>query len=153
MALWVPRKTLAVVAAGGYATAFWLFSEYPHGGCFGGAMVDWPPGSAAALPGRWQQREQSASAPCTTKAQQAKAISVRQWKFDAKKPSRRAQAGLADLSWVYVSFPDIAIQRTCRFQPRRHDDPGELHTGALRTTSRHGDPTHAFQRGSVLRRD
>ena len=47
-------------------------------------MVDWPPGSAAALPGRWQQREQSASAPCTTEAQQVKAISVRQWKFDTK---------------------------------------------------------------------
>lgn len=41
MALWVPQKTLAVVAAGGYATAFWLFSEFTHGGCFGGAMVDW----------------------------------------------------------------------------------------------------------------
>lgn len=40
MALWVPQKTLAVVAAGGYATAFWLFSEFTHGGCFGGAMVD-----------------------------------------------------------------------------------------------------------------
>ena len=101
----------------------------------GRAMVDLTP--PAALPGRWQQREQSASAPCTTKAQQAKAISVRQWKFDAKKPSRRAQAGLADSRWVYVSFPDIAIHRTCRFQSRRHDDPGELHTGELRTTSRH----------------
>ena len=41
MALWVPQKTLAVVAAGGYATAFWLFSEFTHGGCYGGAMVDW----------------------------------------------------------------------------------------------------------------
>lgn len=40
MALWVPQKTLAVIAAGGYATAFWLFSDLPHGGCFGGAMVD-----------------------------------------------------------------------------------------------------------------
>lgn len=40
MALWVPQKTLAVIAAGGYATAFWLFSEFTHGGCFGGAMVD-----------------------------------------------------------------------------------------------------------------
>lgn len=40
MALWVPQKALAVIAAGGYATAFWLFSEFTHGGCFGGAMVD-----------------------------------------------------------------------------------------------------------------